>query len=216
MPSSACNRDIMGFRAPLCPLNSVLSRTATRPRSHACASPHLHHHDPNSRRRPGVQQALEDITQHYVLCLSRQTRSGAARLLPLPSILVRAQPSAARRSTNPVVRRLRSAEPRRPRDCGKCRAGRGRHVACSHPPRGWLLPVLLNVTSWVGYGSQHRHQLISAKLLEDGKGAPRDLGPAGVPRTVSARMLRTLHRKRQTRSRGRTPTLSHQGRLVEP
>ena len=41
-----------------------------------------------------VQQAVDNILQHLVLCLSRQTRGSTARLLP--TIGGRAQPPAAR------------------------------------------------------------------------------------------------------------------------
>jgi hypothetical protein len=49
-----------------------------------------------------VQQAVDNILQHLVLCLSRQTR-GSTRTSTADHPGGRAQPPAARRSTNPVV-----------------------------------------------------------------------------------------------------------------
>jgi hypothetical protein len=156
----------------------------------------------------GIQQALEYILQHLrpqascVICL---VKLGAAPVYchksRLRCWLKRVRPPAEIRSTNPEVRRgVRSvsAEPRSPRDCRECRAGRGQHLA--------------------------RSRRISSRGLAQSywgnrKGMPWDLSPARAPRTVSARLLRSLHRQHQTRTRGRasTPrTLSHQGCIVGP
>lgn len=58
----------------------------------------------------------------------------------------------------------------------------------------------------------------SVNIVGNGKRVPLDLGLVRVQRTVSARLLRSLHCRHQTRDRVPTPhpMLSRQSRLVGP
>ena len=74
--------------------------------------------------------------------------------------------------------------------------------------------------SGIDYGSQHGNQLVSAKLLQygNGKGVPWDLSPVGASRTVSARLLCSLHRQQRSRTSSHASAhgFASKRSLVEP